>query len=59
MTRHYQHPGHAITHDGVKTATVYGSTTPILRAEGLRDNLDAMARKHNLKRVYPLGWRTF
>jgi len=57
-TRHYQHPDKPITHPGVTIRTLYGSSRPILQAEGTRQALDAMQERYNLKRVYPLAYRT-
>lgn len=58
-TRHYQHPDKPISHPGVTLTTMYGSTTPFLRADGHPGILDAFEQRHGLKRVYPLGHRTF
>lgn len=58
-TRHYQHPGKPITTPEVETRTHYGNTTPILVATGTRDALKRLEKRHDLKRIYPLEWRTF
>lgn len=58
-TRHYQHPGRPIQHPNITIRTVYGSATPFLQVEAHPQHLNELEKRYNLKRVYPLGWRTF